>query len=160
IGPIPVAGLAVAGVDPREYPEKMYGGYASVRPSGWDPGARIGDQDADGGGAEVLYPSLAVLLYGLDDGELRRAGFCAYKRWLAEFCRHAPPRFAGIALLPLDRVEDGVRELERVARLGLRGAMIWGEPPADRPYDSPDWQPLWAAAEEHGLPLSLHILTG
>ena len=158
--PIPVAGLAVAGVDPRDYPEKMAGGYRGVRPSGWDPAERVKDQDADGVVAEVLYTSLGMLLYGIEDGALRAASFRAYNDWLAEFCRHAPRRFAGIALLPLDDVEVGVRELERAAKMGLRGGMIWGDPPSDRPYDSPAWEPLWSASEAARMPLSLHILTG
>ena len=35
--PFPVAGLGVAGVDPREYSKTMLGGYANVPASGWDP---------------------------------------------------------------------------------------------------------------------------
>jgi predicted TIM-barrel fold metal-dependent hydrolase len=38
--------------------------------------------------------------------------------------------------------------------------LIWGFPPSSRAYDSPEWDPLWAAAQDTGLPLSLHILTG
>jgi predicted TIM-barrel fold metal-dependent hydrolase len=158
--PIPVAGLGVAGVDPREYPEKMFSGYESVRPSGWDPVERLKDQDRDGVAAEVLYTSLGMVLYGIADGKLRAASFRAYNDWLAEYCSHAPRRLAGVALLPLDEVRDAVREIERAARLGLRGGLLWGEPPADRPYDRPEWDPVWAAAQQAALPLSLHILTG
>jgi predicted TIM-barrel fold metal-dependent hydrolase len=42
----------------------------------------------------------------------------------------------------------------------MRGAMIWAEPPAERPYSHPDYDPFWAAAQDLGIPLSLHILTG
>ena len=41
----------MAGVDPREYPEKMLGGYEKVRTGASDPAARIGDQELDGLGA-------------------------------------------------------------------------------------------------------------
>jgi len=50
--------------------------------------------------------------------------FRAYNGWLAEFCRTDPARLKGIAMINLDDVEDGLRELERAAHLGLSGAMI------------------------------------
>ncbi len=158
--PFAVAGLGVAGVDPSEYPERMLGGYDGVRPSGWDPAARLEDQDRDGVSGEVLYTSLGMALYGLKDGELRAASFRAYNDWLAEYCGHAPARLAGVGLIPMDDVPTAVAELERCARMGLRGGMIWGVPPQDRRYHDRSWDPLWAAAQAHDLPLSLHILTG
>ncbi len=158
--PFPVSGLAVAGVDPEDFGEKMLAGYEAVRPSGWDPVERIKDQDVDGVEAEVLYTSLGMMLYGIEDGGLRAACFRAYNGWLADFCRHDPRRLAGVGLIPMDDVQDAVAEVKRSVDLGLKGGMIWGSPPADRPYDDPIWDPLWAAAQEAGLPLSLHILTG
>ena len=47
LDPFPVSGFAVAGVHPDDYGEKLLQGYAGVRPSGWDPAARIEDQDVD-----------------------------------------------------------------------------------------------------------------
>jgi predicted TIM-barrel fold metal-dependent hydrolase len=38
--------------------------------------------------------------------------------------------------------------------------MIWGSPPREKPYFSPDYDPFWAAAQELGMPLSLHVVTG
>jgi len=160
IKPFPVSGLAVAGVDPKEYGKRMFTGYAGIRSSGWDPVERLRDQERDGVIAEVLYPSLGMPLYGLSDGGFRAACFRAYNDWLAEFCSHSPGRFAGIALVPMDEVDAAVAELQRCARLGLRGAMIWGVPPEERRYDHESWNPLWACAQDLGLPLSLHILTG
>jgi predicted TIM-barrel fold metal-dependent hydrolase len=158
--PIPVASVAVAGVDESEYPEKMFAGYAHVPRGAFDPLARLADQDRDGVAAEVLYTSVGMAMYGLADGELRAAIFRAYNDWLADFCSAAPQRYAGIALIPMDDVGVAIAEIGRVARLGLRGGMIWGEPPDERPYDSLDWDPLWAAAQDASFPLSLHILTG
>jgi hypothetical protein len=41
-------------------------------------------------------------------------------------------------MINLDDVEDGIRELERAARLGLCGAMITEYPAEDRRYDQPE----------------------
>ena len=55
-------------------------------------------------------------------------------------------------------MEAGVLELERVARLGLPGAE-WSYVDTSRPVWHPQWEPLWAAAAEHGIPLSFHVRT-
>ena len=52
-----------------------------------------------------------------------------------------------------------MREIQRCAKMGLLGAMITVYPPEDRPYASPEYEPLWAAAQDLGMPLSLHIGT-
>ena len=43
--------------------------------------------------------------------------------------------------------------------MGLVGAMITVYPPEERSYDSPEYEPLWAAAEDLQMPLSLHTGT-
>src|SRR5260370_10849205 len=55
--PFPVAGFAVAGVDPKDFAERMASGYPGVRPSGWGPAARLQDPARDGGVGAVLSPS-------------------------------------------------------------------------------------------------------
>ncbi len=158
--PLPVSAFAVAGVDPKEYSDKMSRGYPGVRPGAWDPVERVKDQDIDSVEGEVLYTSLGMTLYGIEDGELRAASFRAYNDWLADFCSHDPRRFAGIALIPMDDVQEAVHEVERCAKMGLKGGLIWGVPPDDQPYDNLVWNPLWAAAQDAAMSLSLHILTG
>ena len=56
--------------------------------------------------------------------------------------------------------QAGARELERCAKMGLKGAMIWCSPPTDRPYSSDMYDPFWAAAHELRIPVSLHAITG
>src|SRR5260370_33961172 len=38
--------------------------------------------------------------------------------------------------------------------------MIWASPPEDRPYSDPIYDPFWAAAQDLGVPISLHAVTG
>src|SRR6266478_4435143 len=82
----------------------------------------------------------------------------AYNDWLAEFCRTDPARLKGIAMINLDDVEDGIKELERPARLGLSGAMITEYPLEHRRYDGSEYEPFlgrrrgarYAAEPTHG----------
>jgi predicted TIM-barrel fold metal-dependent hydrolase len=126
----------------------------------WDPAARIKDQDLDGVCAEVIYTSMGMPLYGLNDVELRMACFSAFNDWATEYCSHDVKRLVPLGLITLEDIGAGVKELERIAKRGMKGAMIWSEPPGDRPYSHTDYDPFWAAAQDLNLPLSLHILTG
>lgn len=157
----PVAGAFAAGKSGEDYKDHLEtAGYESAHPGGWDPAARLDAQAKDGVEAEVLYTTLGMRLFPLKDAEFQQRCFRAFNDWLVDYCAHAPDRLLGIAAISLWDVEAGVAELERCAALGLRGGMIWGAPPADRPYRSELYDPLWAAAQDLGMPLSLHIVTG
>ncbi|MBI3303896.1 MAG: amidohydrolase [Deltaproteobacteria bacterium] len=160
IKPLPVAGFFGAGVPSEQLPEHGKKGFEAAPASVWDPAARIKDQDLDGVQAEVIYTSMGMPLYGLDDAELRAACFRAYNDWAAEYCSYDPKRLLPLGLITLEDIEAGVQELRRIAKKGMRGAMIWAEAPGDRPYSHPDYEPFWAAAQDLNVPLSLHILTG
>src|ERR1700722_7556568 len=161
----PVAGGFAAGRSGEELKEflgevNQAKGYEAARPSGWDLVERLKDQDIDGVEAEVLYTTLGMPLFGLDDSELQRQCFRVYNNWLAEFCSHNPKRLIGTALISLEDIGQGVKELEACAKQGLKGAMIWGSPPKDKPYSNKVYDPFWQAASDTRMPLSLHVITG
>src|SRR5215469_3192947 len=160
INPFPLGPNIATGKSGTALSEHLDKGYEGARPSGWDPAERIKDQEVDGVEAEVLYTTLGMPLFGLDDSDLQRACFHVYNEWLADFCAHNPKRLIGTALISLEDIALGVKELEHCAKRGLKGAMIWGSPPADKPYSSTIYDPFWQAASECRIPLSLHVITG
>ncbi|MGH7841897.1 MAG: amidohydrolase family protein [Candidatus Binataceae bacterium] len=135
-------------------------GLESVPAGGWEPGARLKDMALDGIDAAVLYTTMGFVLFWIDDADFQHDCFRVYNDWLAGFCAYAPDRFAGLGLISLYDPERARRELERCAKLGLKGALIWASPPEDRPYSGKTYDPFWAAAQELEMPLSLHTLTG
>ena len=150
-----------AGKKPEELPQFFQQStYKDARPGGWDPAERLKDMDLDGVVAEVIYTTLGFRQFWLTDAALQRACFRVYNDWLAEYCIYAPQRLAGLAMVSLYDINEAVQELQRCAQMGLRGALIWCSPPAERPYSSPDYDPFWAAAQDLDLPLSLHSITG
>jgi predicted TIM-barrel fold metal-dependent hydrolase len=155
-----IGAFSGADIDPEQLPAQFSRGYERVRPGGYDPAARLPDMERDGVRAEVLYPSLGMSLFRIRDPHLQSACFRAYNDWLADFCAGAPGRLVGVALIALADVAAGVAELERCARRGLRGAMIWSASPDDLPYGAPQFEPFFAAAEESRMPVSLHLGTG
>jgi predicted TIM-barrel fold metal-dependent hydrolase len=144
-----------------EVPETIsaQGRFEAVHRGGYDPEQHLKDMALDGVAGEVLYPSQGLFYFKVADPALMSAIFRAYNDWLAEFCCTDPTRLKGIAMINLDDVEDGIKELERAARLGLCGAMITEYPLEERRYDQSDYEPFWAAAEALGVPLSLHTAT-
>jgi predicted TIM-barrel fold metal-dependent hydrolase len=144
-----------------EAPETIsgQGRFEDVPRGGYDPDQHLADMRLDGVAGEVLYPSQGLFYFRVTDTPLMSAIFRAYNDWLAEFCRRDPARLKGIAMVNLDDVADGIRELERAARLGLAGAMITEYPLEHRRYDQPEYEPFWAAAASIGMPLSLHTAT-
>lgn len=160
LGPQRVAGFAAADVeDPKLRKTADERGYKDLRPGAWDPVERLKDQDIDGVVFEVLYPSMALSMFGIPDAELQRIVFAAYNDWIADFASYDRKRLLGVGLICVDEVKEAVAELERIARLELGGAMIAVDP--GRPnYASKRYDPIWAAASDLNLPLSMHIFTG
>ncbi len=142
-------------------PEELTSGdvFENVRPGGYIPEEHIKDMDQDGIDVSIIYPTLGLQLFKVPDGELLTAVFKTYNDWLGEFCRAAPKRLGGIAMINVDDVEVAVAELERCHKLGFIGGMITVYPQEDRRYDSPVYEPLWATAQDLGMPLGLHAAT-
>ena len=126
---------------------------------GWDPAARFKDISADGVDAEVLYATLCMKILPLEDRAFKQACFTAYNRWLADFCKSDPRRYMGIAVVMTDDIAQAVKDLHEVKAIGLGGAMLAMTPGENITYASPDFDPLWRAAQELDMPLSLHNFT-
>ena len=90
--------------------------------------------------------------------ELRLAGARAYNRWLAEFCGESPERRAGVIFLPpAHDVECLIDEMTRARESGLRGGVLVPPLESGLPgYHDPLYDPLWAAAADLGLPVTVH----
>ena len=121
-----------------------------------DPDLRLADQDRDGVQAEVLYGVLGV---GgrMKDPEASAEVFRIYNEWLVEFQRRHPDRYAGLACVPNSDIAVAVREIHHATRAGLKGVVMALNTATMTLWDL-EWEPLWTAAEESGLPLSFHTV--
>ena len=125
---------------------------------GWDPVARLADQDTDG-----VSPRSST----------RRSAWCSATIPTSTTSTRASTRttcgspssarrrrtgLIGIGQTALRTPEEGIRDLEAIKALGLRGVMLPGIPPAED-YDDPMYDEFWDAVVDLGLPPSFHILT-
>ena len=139
----------------RETEEDRTREFRDDETGGTDIGLRLANQTRDGVGAEVIYPNETLGLFRSDDAGYQFAVARAYNDWALELFGGHRDRFAPVAVIPAADIEEAVREVERVAKLGYRTVempIIMNE----RPYNSPEYEPLWAAVEDTGMVLSLH----
>ena len=143
-----------------EAPEKLSlhrDTFEDLRLGGYIPEEHVKDMEMDGIDVSIVYPTAVLGLYStIPDSDLLTYALRLYNDWLAEFCGAVPKRLKGIAMINLDDVQSGVREMERCAKMGLAGAMITVYPPENRPYDLPEYEPVWATAQDLQMPLSMH----
>ena len=157
--PRPLGILVMAGQPPDQFKD---GGltWGDVPKATYDPTSRLEAMDADGIYATVLYPNICLdpmMDQVRLEPEVATSIYRVYNDHISEFCSHDTNRLLGAALLPLDDVQVAVGELERVAKLaGIRAALLPIIPPSGREYNDPYFEPLWDAANEIGLPLSIH----
>jgi len=155
--PVPMGLIAAAGKPANEL--TVLGiKFEELHRGGWDPEARMADQDRDGVAAEVIYPTVGMLLCNHKDYDYKKACFDAYNQWVASYCSAHPDRLIGTGQTPMRSVEEGITDLRRIKDLGLKGVMMPGNPQVED-YDSPIYDPFWEAAIDMGMPLSFHILT-
>ena len=135
--------------------DHMYeAGFFDGRPHPSTPELRIMDQEIDGVDADVIYGILAIGTL-LKDRKILTKVYQIYNTWLVDFCQANLDRLVGLACLPNDSPELAVAELHRIAKLGLKGADL-AVHDLKMPLWHRDWDVLWAAAEDCGIPISFH----
>lgn len=144
------------------YPPK----YEQMHPGSYDSHARLKYMDDQGIWAMVLYPNVGGFgnqVFGrLNDPEAKLACVHAYNDFLIDWSAADSRRLIPVMTLPIWDVSASVKEIERCAKKGHRGVLFTGEPQS---FGLPlmahkHWDPIWAAAEAHDLPVSFHIGSG
>lgn len=157
--PVSVTLLSAAGIEPASISKIEARNTGWLQRGGWDPDARIADQDRDGVAAEILHPSVGMLLCKHLDYDYRKACMDAYNGWLAEYCAAHPQRLLGVGQVSMRTVEDSITEARKIKESGLRGVMLPGWP-SEEDYDSKLYDPFWDACVDLALPVTFHHLAG
>lgn len=141
---------------------------AGGRSGAWDSERRRVELERDGIVADIIFPDgsqnnappfQAASGPGAigADHQLQAVGAWAYNRWLADFCATAPTRHAGIAIITVHDAKEAVRQIEWAHENGLRGVLL-PSGVGDLPfYHAPDYEAIWQACAERGLPLHTHV---
>jgi predicted TIM-barrel fold metal-dependent hydrolase len=147
------------GMDPRSYDDMLPGCYGIED--------RIKDMDAEGVHVQLCFPNFGGFAGSVfaksKDMDVAVAATRAYNDFiLDEWCAHAPERQIPLMMTPYWDVAETVREMHRTAAKGAR-SVTFPELP-DRlglpSWHTDHWDPIFAAAQELNMPLSLHFGSG
>ena len=118
------------------------------------PEARLSDMDAEGIRIQAVS-CVPFLMYPEVSADLGLAIAQVNNDALAAIGARLPQRFMPLASIPLPAPALAARELERAAKLGLRGVEI---PPRiqDQGLDEPQFSVFWEAAEALQMVVCIH----
>lgn len=134
----------------------------------YDPARRQVEIDREGIAGEVLFPDfgfpfeLRAPSHAGSSGQVfeptaeqEAIGSRAFNRWLADFCKEAPHRWAGMASVLFDDVDAAVAEIKWAHAAGLKGIVLphFDE---DLPIFHPNNEPVWTTLEELGMVVNCH----
>jgi predicted TIM-barrel fold metal-dependent hydrolase len=140
--------------------------YEDIRPSAYDPVARLADMDEGGLLAQLCFPEVfgfaGQRLSLHPDKELALVSIRAYNDFvLEEWCGAAPGRYIPMTVLPL---WDGRLAAVEAERCAARGAKAVAFPENPYPLGLPSihdqdrfWDPLFTVVQESGMPLAMHM---
>ena len=137
-------------------------GFIRSEAHGFRPGTadqRIEDMDRDGVWAQVIYSPTTTQMR-IADPELGAACMRAYNDWAHEFNQVNPKRLLLLADIPSHDPKAAADELERVAKMGHRGAIVHQNVGDADPIFEDSWHPFWDRAEEARLPISVPLGPG
>ena len=128
-----------------------------AHPGGTDPVARLADMDLEGIDQAVLFPSLGLYFWALDDPLAAVPIARAYNDWLASYCAADPTRLFGAAMLPMQDPAASAAELRRARHeLGFVAAFVRPNPCRGRSLSDRAYEPVWHAAEEAEMTVAIH----
>ena len=148
-----------------DMPGKGTARYDEIRPGCYNPVARLADMDIDGVWGQLCFPDFSRFAghrfyLGVKDLDLGLLCTQAYNDYvLDEWCATDPERLFGSVILPLFDIDLAVAELERTIAKGA-SAISFSENPTVLGLPSvhtDHWDPLWAVANDAGIPVCMHI---
>ena len=144
--------------------------YGNKKMRNWDLDIRTSDQNSQGVVGEVVFPNTVPPFFNKsivtaapprpEEYELALAGIRAHNRWLKDFCAEDPDRRAGIGLILPNDFDEAIKDIEFIAKAGLRGGVMLPLIPPDctwlKPLFDPAWDRVFAAIQDHDLVMNQH----
>ncbi len=114
--------------------------------------------DLLGFSSQLVFTTWCLGNFGLDDDDptLAYATAQAHNRMMADFCS-VDRRFLGTAYIPLADAGHTLATAREAIALGLKALLIPSRCPKGHSPSHVMFQPLWAMAEEAGLPIVFHV---
>jgi aminocarboxymuconate-semialdehyde decarboxylase len=123
----------------------------------WDTAERLKDMRVEGVDKQVLSPMPELLSYWFEVDDALR--MCHHtNEAIGAMIASAPDHFIGLGMVPVQDPELAAREMARLkGDYGLLGIEV-GTNINGKPIGDPFFEPVFAAAVEHGLAIFVHAL--
>lgn len=149
------------------YTEKMEAEDVMRAAAGRDLNERIGHMESQGVDYEIVFANKGLLGFCTSDPEFAGAMCRGWNRWAKELFKDQP-QFMPMAMIAPGILADAIAEVRWAAENGFKGLLMPNRPiyhRKDQPrntleYNNKQFEPLWAAIAETGLPITLHVSTG
>ncbi len=125
----------------------------------WSREDRSRALDRLGFASQLLFTTRCLGNFGLDqsgDTDLCYAAADAHNRMITDFCS-VDRRLLAVAYVPLESSEQTVATAELAMRLGAKALMVPSTCPQRHAPSHVGLDPLWAMAQEAGLPVLFHV---
>ncbi len=120
------------------------------------------DADRDGIDGAVVFPNRGLIGFATYDTVFCDAMCRAWNNWAWATFKDNLRRFKPIAMIQTGNLDLAIKEAYRAAAMGFPGFNIPATPWLEEKvaYNDPRFDALWAAFEEIGLPVCIHVATG
>lgn len=143
-----------AGADENVHKRKMYDAAGAFRAED-----RPHVLDLQGYASQLIFTSLCLRNFDFDKGpnmDLAYASARAHNRMIVDYCS-VDRRLLPVAYIPIADMERTAAEAKYAIELGAKALMIPAHPPETHSHAHVGLEPLWAMAQEAGLPIVFHI---
>jgi predicted TIM-barrel fold metal-dependent hydrolase len=124
---------------------------------------RLIDMESEGIDAEIVFPSQGLFVSLIENPEAELASCQLYNDWNAKFFSEHLKIFVRCGILPVHDFKNTVAEIKRLAAMGFTAAMLPSLIEAGQGipfYNDEAWDPVFEAAQAHGMVMVLHTGTG
>lgn len=118
---------------------------------------RAADMDRDGVDAELVFPSMGLMLPRIADRDGQRESCKIYNDWAWAYTRPLAERLIPAAMIPCLNLDDALEECKRTAAMGYAAFCLWE---GMNNYNDPAWDPIFAFAGDNNIPLVFHTGVG
>jgi predicted TIM-barrel fold metal-dependent hydrolase len=134
--------------------------WEEILPGNYDGAAHLKDMMDEGVDAAVLFPSVPLMGWFMDDDPFALALFQTFNDWVIEdFCAPDPKRLIALPMMPVNHgMEVLLAELDRMLKKGVKAVHIPVYP--EKPYWDPYYDPFFQACTEADVPLCMHRTSG
>ncbi len=107
--------------------------------------------------SQLVFSTFSLGLFAFsDDLDAVYGGTRAHNRMMVDFCGD-DPRLVSVGFLPLNDPERSLNSLQEALDLGCGALWVAHAPSSGRSPAHVDNDPVWAAVQESGVPIVLHV---